>query len=102
MKMEFEFIKDNLKLKYPCSWTYKIIGMNAGNIRQAISDTITDRDYKINFSNFSANGKYISLNLEVVVDDEAQRTEIFDGPEKTSGYQNGALIFLTDDETIFR
>lgn len=82
MKMEFEFIKDHLKLKYPCSWTYKIIGMNAGQIRQAISKAITDREYKINFSNFSANGKYISLNLEVVVDDEAQRTEIFNALKK--------------------
>jgi putative lipoic acid-binding regulatory protein len=77
MKVEFEYIGDHLHLKYPCQWVYKIIGFNAGKIRNAISETISGENYRINFSNFSPNGKYICLNLEMVVDSEAQRTEIF-------------------------
>ncbi len=84
MKMEFDYINDELKLKYPCPWVYKLIGRNAGKIRTAISEAVAGDDYQVKFSNFSAKGNYICMNLEITVDSESHRTEIFEALKKHS------------------
>ncbi|MGH1366644.1 MAG: HP0495 family protein [Calditrichia bacterium] len=65
------------EMEYPCKWTYKVIGMDAFSMRQAITAVVADKQHSISVSNHSATGKYTSLNLELVVDDELQRTRYY-------------------------
>lgn len=44
----------------------------------AIEKIVKGRDYTITPSNVSKSGKYHSLNLEVLVDDDENRTGIYD------------------------
>ncbi len=77
MKVDIGWIGDKLSLRYPCKWVYKIIGKNAGELRNAVTEIVGDDGYTIKFSNFSAKGTYICLNFEMVVNSEEQRNEIF-------------------------
>ncbi len=77
MKVELGWIDEKLSLRYPCNWVYKIIGKNAQTLRKAVAEILEEDDYLIRFSNFSARGTYICLNLEMTVTSEAQRNEIF-------------------------
>ncbi len=62
---------------YPCSWQYKLIGMNKDAIQQAILEIIADHNHTITHSNTSSSGKYISLNLELEVLSEKHRDGFF-------------------------
>ena len=77
MKVDIGWIDDKLSLRYPCEWVYKIIGKNAGVLRSAVTEIVGDDGYSMKFSNFSAKGTYICLNLEMTVSSEEQRNEIF-------------------------
>jgi putative lipoic acid-binding regulatory protein len=44
----------------------------------AIEKIVTGRDYTITPSNISRTGRYHSLNLEITVDDDEDRTGIYD------------------------
>jgi len=62
---------------YPCEWTYKIIGYQETAIRQAISEVVTDKIFEISFSNQSTTLKYISLNLDLMLESETEREDIY-------------------------
>lgn len=65
------------EMEYPCKWTYKVIGTDAFEMRKAIAEVVGEKEHSISVSNHSATGKYTSLNLEIVVESETQRTEYF-------------------------
>ena len=65
-------------MEYPCRWIYKIIGSDSRTIRRAVEEIVKGYDYTITSSNTSQTGRYHSLNLEVLVDDEGERTGIYD------------------------
>ncbi len=67
-----------IELEYPCPWTYKIIGSIQEDLRQAVADVIGDLEHTLSFSNNSKTGRYLSLKLELVVQDEAQRLSIYE------------------------
>jgi len=69
--------KKKPELKYPAMWGYRVIGLDEIALREAISDVLEGRDYTIDVSNTSSKGKYISLNVELVVHNEKERTGIF-------------------------
>jgi len=68
----------NPVMEYPCRWTYKIIGSDSRETKEAIEKIVEGQDYTITPSNISKTGRYHSLNLEVLVDDEGHRTGIYD------------------------
>lgn len=68
--------KDNPTIEYPCSWVYTVIGTNAGEIRNAVHNTLGDIPHRLEMSRTSTGGRYVSLNLTVVVHDEATRHDI--------------------------
>ena len=70
------------EIDYPCPWSYRIIGSDEAQMRVAVREIVGERDYKLELSNESHGGKYRSLELEVVVVDEAQRLAIFDALRK--------------------
>ncbi|PKN04064.1 MAG: DUF493 domain-containing protein [Deltaproteobacteria bacterium HGW-Deltaproteobacteria-2] len=70
--------KRRVQLKYPCLWVYKIIGPDADEMRQAVSEIILDRAYKIFHSRSSTAAKYHCLNVELLVESESHRTAIYE------------------------
>lgn len=69
--------KEKLELTYPCSWSYKLIGYEKEAMQKAIHDVIIEREHKLKHSNVSKTGKYISLNLELLVHNEDDRNFIY-------------------------
>lgn len=62
---------------YPCEWVYKVIGYQEKAIRKAIAEIITEKPFKVSFSNRSSTKKYLSLNLDLMLENEAERETIY-------------------------
>ena len=73
----FDLSGAKLDLTYPCEWVYKVIGSGQEQVLRAIVDVVQGYDYDVTLSNRSKTGKYCCLNLEMVVDSEEIRTEIY-------------------------
>ena len=67
-----------LKLQYPCAWHYKIIGMDQNDMQAAVEEIVRDRTCKISVSRQSENARYISLNIELIVESESHRTAVYE------------------------
>lgn len=70
--------KQKLHLDYPCTWIYKIIGMDQDEMKNAVHEIIRDRACKISLSRQSETAKYISLNVELTVESESHRTDLYE------------------------
>ena len=87
-----EIINDSekkLELEYPCSWTYKVIASEKKALEQAIRDVLSEREHKVTSSNKSKTGKYTSMNLDLLVHNEDDRTFIF---EALKQHQNIKMV----------
>ena len=65
------------QIDYPCEWQYKIIGESATVITQLVADRVHEKDYSLTRSNVSSGGRYVSMSLELVVDSEERRLELY-------------------------
>ncbi len=70
--------KQKVLIEYPCNWCYKVIASERSVLEQAIRDVVDEREHTINPSNKSKTGKYVSMNLDLLVHNEDDRTFIFD------------------------
>jgi len=82
-----EILNDKLKgkkleLEYPCNWCYKVIGNDKESVTEAIKDTLDEREHKLTHSNASKNGKYVSMNLDMLVHNEDDRQAIYEELKK--------------------
>ncbi|MCF6339894.1 MAG: DUF493 domain-containing protein [Sulfurimonas sp.] len=80
-----EIINDSdkkIELIYPCSWSYKIIGCEEEAIEVAINDVIDSRERSLTHSHNSKGGKYVSMNLELLVHNEDDRNFIYEELKK--------------------
>lgn len=68
----------SLEIEYPINWTYSIIGYNENEMRAAAKFAVGEKKHTIIKSNSSKSGKYISMKLDLIVDDEAERLAIFE------------------------
>ena len=59
--------KQKVELAYPCSWVYKIIGREQDELRAAIAEVVQARECLVSLSNSSSGGKYLCLDVELVV-----------------------------------
>lgn len=66
------------KVDYPCWWTYAIIGADEEDLRLAVGEITKGFQHKVAFSKLSAKAHYVSLHIEVWVDSEEMRNEIFE------------------------
>ena len=64
-------------VEYPCQWSYRIIGQNETLIRNAVTECMKKATYQLTASKTSHSGKYISLNLEIMVLNEDARNKIY-------------------------
>jgi len=71
-----------LELEYPCSWCYKVIASEQETLQNAIKDVIEQREHKLTKSNTSKSGKFISMNLDMLVHNEDDRQFIYDALKK--------------------
>lgn len=71
-------IEQKLLLEYPCNWSYKVVGEERELMEKAIREVVLEREHSIAHSNTSSGGKYISLNLELLVHNEDDRTFIYE------------------------
>ena len=69
--------KEELKIVYPHPWAYVVIGMNEHDVRAAIHDVLHSRAHEVEFSKSSTQGKYVSLRVTMIVQDEDDRLRIY-------------------------
>jgi uncharacterized protein len=65
------------EIQYPCRWHYRLVGEERAAIMAAIDALIEKRDCVISEGNVSSGGRYLSLNLEITVVDEAERLRLY-------------------------
>ena len=65
------------KIDYPCPWQYKIIGESKVDICRVVEAAVQEQAYVLTDSNVSSSGRYISMNLDVTVQDEEQRIALY-------------------------
>jgi putative lipoic acid-binding regulatory protein len=70
--------EEKLELTYPCSWCYKLIANEKEALEEAVSDVIDKREHKLTHSKSSKGGKYISMNLDILVHNEDDRNFIYE------------------------
>ena len=81
--------KEKLVLEYPCSWSYKVIGHHKDEIHLAVKEVILEKPHTLKLSNASKNGKYVSMNLDLVITNEDERTFIY---EALKNHQNIKMV----------
>jgi putative lipoic acid-binding regulatory protein len=69
-------------IEYPCNWCYKVIASEKEALEQAVKDVIDEREHTLSPSNKSKTGKYTSMNLDLLVHNEDDRTFIFEALKK--------------------
>lgn len=65
------------EIQYPCQWQYRLIGEDRAAILEAIHASIDVAACVITEGNVSSGGRYLSLNLEITVNDEAERLRVY-------------------------
>ena len=65
------------EIHYPCQWQYRVIGEDRAAMYQAIANWIPATVYTLCDANVSSGGRYLSLSLEVTVNDDAERMRIY-------------------------
>jgi putative lipoic acid-binding regulatory protein len=67
------------EIHYPTAWAYRIIGEDEAALRQAVCEVVGELDHVLRPGQHSAQGRYRSLSLELVVFSKEQRDAIFRG-----------------------
>lgn len=80
---------EKLQLEYPCNWSYKLIASEVEALKQAITDVIDEREHKLIHSKNSKGGKYVSMNLDMLVHNEDDRNFIY---EALKAHQNIKMV----------
>ncbi len=64
---------DRPQIDYPSTWPYTIFGTSEELMRAAVGEIVGALEHTLAPSKKSRTGKFVSMNVEVVVADEAQR-----------------------------
>jgi putative lipoic acid-binding regulatory protein len=66
--------KHKLELIYPCEWCYKIVILDEHDGHHIAKEVFEERPHKVTHSKVSSKGKYKSLNIELLVHNDDDRT----------------------------
>ncbi len=66
-----------VQIEYPCRWLYKVITTDGRGDQQRIQAMLRGSDCRISLSSQSRTGKYVSLDVEIEVRDEAHRNTVY-------------------------
>ena len=64
-------------ITYPCTWIYKLFGMDQDGMCRAVEQTLAGAEYNLSLSRSSRYGKYHCMNLEILVNSEQDRDGIY-------------------------
>jgi uncharacterized protein len=78
-------IKEKLDIIYPCDWTYKVIGLDEGLIKNAVNKIFNKTPFTINKSNQSKTGKYVSFAVNTTVQSTEEKDFLF---KKLNDHEN--------------
>lgn len=67
---------DRPEITYPCTWTYRVIGSDGELMLREIPKRLIKFKFVITPGNRSRRGKYVSINVDAMVRDEAERNSI--------------------------
>ena len=67
-----------LKIEYPCSWDYKVIGEDPTLIKDAVNRICAPTTPVLTYSHTSSGGKYHSFNATLIVENQETRLAIFE------------------------
>ena len=81
--------KKKVEIEYPCTWKYKLIGYEKEAIQKAIHEVILEREHNLKHSKASKTGKYVSMNLDLLVHNEDDRNFIYEALKK---HQNLKMV----------
>lgn len=70
--------KARADLRYPCQWTYTLIGPDEAAMRAGVAEIVGGAEHRVQVSKRSARGRYTSLVLEVTVAHERERIRIYE------------------------
>lgn len=73
-----DFDGKRAEIDYPVHWEYRLIGADETRLRAVVDEVIGSIEHRIAGARPSSGGKWISLAVEVLVVDEAQRDEFFE------------------------
>ena len=74
--------KIKARIEYPCRWTYKVIGENLDGMRVAIAALTSGGDCVVTLSRNSAADRFHCLNVDRVVESEADRVWLYEALRK--------------------
>ena len=66
-----------LEIRYPCLWQYRLIGESREAMMEAIGNSVNMAACTITEGNASSGGRYLSLNLQISVNDDAERLRLY-------------------------
>jgi len=68
---------NDAKIEYPCTWAFRVIGVEEKAMTKAVRECVGGREFTLERANTSRTGKFLSLNLETVVENEVDRNRLF-------------------------
>ena len=73
------------EIEYPCTWSYLLIGADEAQLRAHVASVVGERAHFVELSNRSAKGSYVSLRLEIGVENDDNRRGLLAALEKGAG-----------------
>ena len=67
---------NDLEVEYPCRWQFTLFGKEEGEMREAVA-RVVGGEAQLSVSKRSAKGTYLSLALEVEVESEERRRDLW-------------------------
>ena len=74
--------KPKTEIEYPTNWQYRIIALSKETIKTVVKETMDFREYTITEKNKSKTGKYISMEVTLIVTSQDERDYIFETIQK--------------------
>ena len=71
------FCRTKPDIDYPCSWLFKVIGGDREAVAAAIAEVVGEAEHVATYSHSSRCGKYSSFNLEMMVESESHRDDLY-------------------------
>lgn len=63
-------------ITYPCAWSYRVIGEDCEQIKREIPGKMGCIKHEICVANRSNQGKYVSINIEALVQSDEERISL--------------------------
>ncbi len=65
------------EISYPCPWQYRLIGEDEAAMRAALEACLDGARYVLSPGLRSSGGRYLSLQVELIVASEEERLELY-------------------------